>query len=105
MGCCPNFHLAGFSPLFVGAGVAIVIASIIIIALGVFQSPICRGRRCNPLGNYAGWHRMSGFSPLFVGAGVAILAGLLAGRPAGGFSPLFVGAGVAIKFNILPHFC
>ena len=47
----------------------------------VFQSPICRGRRCNTPQD---------------GSNIG---------PSYSFSPLFVGAGVAIKFNILPHFC
>ena len=94
-----------FSPLLVGAGVAIGGARADVqvhgrvsvpylsgqalqyelllmpaISANWFQSPICRGRRCN-----------SWFSD-----GV---------RSVSGFSPLFVGAGVAIKFNTLPQFC
>ena len=84
----------GFSPLFVGAGVAIELPGWLVMHWRVsvpflsgqalqfcrgiasppsrrFQSPICRGRRCNRRqvsGSTAVWC----FSPLFVGAGVAI---------------------------------
>ena len=37
-----------------------------------FQSPICRGRRCNLLCRWPSRSTPAGFSPLFVGAGVAI---------------------------------
>ena len=61
-----------------------------------FQSPICRGRRCNhPNGKVERYG--FGFSPLFVGAGVAMASLPLRGRAPCGFSPLFVGAGVAIR--------
>ena len=92
-----------FSPLFVGAVVAIAAEWLILLPKAV-SVPYSSGQalqyiKRNPCPS---WGR---FSPLFVGAGVAIpfSEAVLVARSR--FSPLFVGAGVAIKFNILPHFC
>ena len=110
----------GFSPLFVGAGVAIELPGWLVMHWRVsvpylsgqalqfcrgiasppsrrFQSPICRGRRCNRRqvsGSTAVWC----FSPLFVGAGVAIAREPGEEEALCGFSPLFVGAVVAIAW-------
>ena len=106
---CDRYAIGCFSPLFVGAGVAMVATTYDSPIFDEFQSPICRGRRCNqslePSPNASAEFQ----SPICRGRRCnqtrVPVFGVLAG-----FSPLFVGAGVAMaqnggKFHILPQFC
>ena len=109
-----------FSPLFVGAGVAMlrydqqyygaqlfqspicrgrrcnITDPCIYMVPSLFQSPICRGRRCNWATRAPGLYRPGVSVPYLSGQALQSASGGSWSTRTPSFSPLFVGAGVAI---------